>query len=100
MRHALRNVRRIVGGQLEDARSLDAEGAHVEHALQRIDDLVAGVRMCHGLLAGIQLDPAKNQVRGQETKISAIESNTEIWIVPTNEELIVAKQTEAVLNAN
>ena len=50
--------------------------------------------------AGIQLDHAKNQVRGQETKISKVESNTEIWIVPTNEELVVARQTEAVLNAN
>jgi acetate kinase len=57
--------------------------------------------ICRDLeFAKIQLDHAKNQVRGQETKISAIESNTEIWIVPTNEELIVAKQTEAVLNAN
>jgi acetate kinase len=50
--------------------------------------------------AGIVLDPAKNQTRGQETKISKVESNMEIWIVPTNEELIVARQTEAVLNAN
>jgi acetate kinase len=50
--------------------------------------------------ASIVLDPAKNQSRGQETKISKVESNTEIWIVPANEELIVARQTEAVLNAN
>ena len=50
--------------------------------------------------AGIVLDQAKNHVRGQETKISKVESNTEIWIVPTNEELIVARQTAAVLNAN
>ena len=48
-------------------------------------------------MGGIVLDHAKNQVRGQETKISKVESNTEIWIVPTNEELIVARQTEAVL---
>lgn len=50
--------------------------------------------------AGIVIDPIKNQARGQETKISKVESNTEIWIVPTNEELIVARQTESVLNAN
>jgi acetate kinase len=50
--------------------------------------------------AGIKLDPAKNQVRGQETKISKVESNTEIWTIPTNEELIVARQAEAVLNTN
>src|SRR5205085_4043691 len=50
--------------------------------------------------AGIVLDPHKNPVRGREEKISSVESDTEIWIVPTNEELIVARQTEAVLTAN
>src|SRR5947207_2902590 len=50
--------------------------------------------------AGIILDPHKNAIRGKEEKISSVESNTEIWIVPTNEELVVARQTVAVLNAN
>jgi acetate kinase len=50
--------------------------------------------------AGVSLDPAKNQVRGKETKISGVESDADIWIVPTNEELIVARQTLAVLSAN
>ncbi|HEX3357870.1 MAG TPA: acetate/propionate family kinase [Tepidisphaeraceae bacterium] len=50
--------------------------------------------------ANIVLDRAKNQSRGQEMKISSVESNVEIWVVPTNEELIVARQTEAVLKAN
>jgi len=50
--------------------------------------------------AGIELDPQKNQVRGKETKISRLESRAEIWTIPTNEELIVARQTVAVLTAN
>jgi acetate kinase len=50
--------------------------------------------------AGIALDEHKNLVRGKEEKVSKVESGAEIWIVPTNEELIVARQTEAVLNAN
>ena len=50
--------------------------------------------------AGIDLDIQKNQVRGKETKISKVESGTEIWIVQSNEELIVARQTMAVLMAN
>jgi acetate kinase len=50
--------------------------------------------------AGIALDPAKNQVRGKEEKISKLESQSDIWIVPTNEELVVARLTENVLNAN
>jgi acetate kinase len=50
--------------------------------------------------AGIVLDPKKNNVRGREEKISSVESKAEIWVIPTNEELIVARQTEAALRAN
>ncbi|HEY1684820.1 MAG TPA: acetate/propionate family kinase [Tepidisphaeraceae bacterium] len=57
--------------------------------------------ICRNLeFAGIVLDPQKNQTRGKEEKISKVESNCEIWVVPTNEELVVAMQTEAVLTAN
>jgi acetate kinase len=62
-----------------------------------------GIReaVCRGLgFAGIVLDENKNRLRGREEKISAVESGAEIWVVPTNEELIVARQTEAVLTAN
>ena len=34
---------------------------------------------------------------GQETEISAPESRTKIWVIPTNEEIIVARQTMAKL---
>jgi acetate kinase len=57
--------------------------------------------ICRNLeFAGIVLDENKNQVRGKEEKISKVESDVEIWTLPTNEELIVARQTEAVLSAN
>jgi acetate kinase len=49
--------------------------------------------------AGIELDEAKNfnVPRGDECRISADGSRTQIWVVPTNEELVVARQTaEAV----
>ena len=71
--------------------------------LSRIADDVIGLReaICKDLdFAGLLLDPQKNQVRGKEERISKVESNGEIWIVPANEELIVALQTESVLNTN
>ncbi|MCL2330394.1 MAG: acetate/propionate family kinase [Phycisphaerae bacterium] len=49
--------------------------------------------------AGIVLDLEKNNVRGQETTISAANSKTRIMIIPTNEEIIVARQTKEVLSA-
>jgi len=48
--------------------------------------------------AGIELDLEKNNTRGSETKISTDRSRTQIWIVPTNEELIVARQTVEALS--
>jgi acetate kinase len=50
--------------------------------------------------AGLILDSGKNQTRAQETCISKVESNGQIWVIPTNEELIVALETESVLNTN
>lgn len=47
--------------------------------------------------AGIQLDPELNKTAKGEGRISAAGSRTEIWIVPTNEEIVVARQSvEAV----
>jgi acetate kinase len=48
--------------------------------------------------AGIRLDGKKNaDVRGREAVISAGDSRVRIMVIPTNEELIVARQTQAVL---
>ena len=49
--------------------------------------------------AGIVLDTVKNNglPRGSESRISSTSSRTQIWVVPTNEEIVVARQTaEAV----
>lgn len=41
---------------------------------------------------GIELDKAANGGRGKERKISTNESSIDIWVVPTNEELEIARQ--------
>lgn len=57
--------------------------------------------VCQGLEElGIVLDDALNESSSGEVKISAAESRTEIWIVPTNEELIVARQSRDLLQGN
>jgi acetate kinase len=56
-------------------------------------------RICENLGdLGIRLDPEKNaQVRG-EGALHASDSRVEIWTIPTNEELIVARQCVALLS--
>jgi acetate kinase len=49
---------------------------------------------------GIILDPQKNaEAKAVETSIHAAESKTQIWIVPTNEELIVARQVKLIVDS-
>jgi acetate kinase len=56
--------------------------------------------VCAGLETfGIVLDKTANGAASGEAKISADESRTEIWVVPTNEELIVARQAMALLES-
>jgi acetate kinase len=46
---------------------------------------------------GIALDPAKNAAAKGEAAIHAPTSRVQLWIMPTNEELIVARQAKALL---
>ena len=46
---------------------------------------------------GIELDAEANRSAQGEAKISSESSRTQIWVVPTNEELIVARQTKQLL---
>ena len=40
---------------------------------------------------GVKLDDAKNQIRGEEIEISASDSKIKVWVIPTNEELVIAR---------
>ena len=60
----------------------------------------AGIRsaVCNGLSElGITLDEAKNSSSRGEVRLDAASSRAQIWIIPTNEELIVARQTAGAL---
>jgi acetate kinase len=48
---------------------------------------------------GIGLDPALNARGEAESRIDALGSRVQLWIMPTNEELIVARQAKELLSA-
>jgi acetate kinase len=53
---------------------------------------------CSGLeFAGIKLDPALNTTAKGEVRLSAPDSKVQIWTIPTNEEIVVARQTAGVI---
>ena len=45
---------------------------------------------------GIAIDEEKNSIRGEETVISTPDSKVKVLVVPTNEELMIARETEAL----
>lgn len=60
----------------------------------------AGIRaaIVNGLSCfGVRLDAEKNALRGQEVCISTPDSKVQAWVIPTNEELVIARDTLACI---
>ncbi len=90
-------VRRYLGGMMVELGGLD-----VLVFTGGIGENGVGIRsaVCANLEAfGIKLDIAANQSPKGEAKISASDSRTQIWVVPTNEEIVVARQTKELLDS-
>ncbi len=47
---------------------------------------------------GIKIDVEKNNIRGKFAKINSDDSTVEIYVIPTNEELMIAKDTMDIIN--
>jgi acetate kinase len=90
-------IRRYLGGLLVELGGLDVlvfTGGIGENGVQTRSAVCAGL---DGL--GIVLDSEANAAAGGERRIHAAESRTEIWVMPTNEEWIVACQARDLLMA-
>ena len=46
---------------------------------------------------GVKIDPVKNGKRGEEMDVSAEGATTPVLVIPTNEELMIAKDTAAIV---
>ena len=57
-------------------------------------------KICENLeWMGLKLDLAKNEVRSEETKISAEDSKILAYIIPTDEEMVIARDTKAIVES-
>jgi acetate kinase len=88
-------IRRHLGGLLIELGGVDAivfTGGIGENGV----NIRAGV--CANLSElGIELDPARNAQAKGEFRVSGENSRVQVWTIPTNEELVVARQTKHVL---
>lgn len=46
---------------------------------------------------GIKIDKEKNNIRGKEAEISTDDSRVKVWVVPTDEEIVIARDTMALV---
>lgn len=87
------SIRQYLGAYLTVLNGADAivfTGGIGENSVRVRRDVCANLAW-----AGIELDATKNEAvkRNTETCVSVDNSRTQIWVVPTNEEIVVARQT-------
>lgn len=46
---------------------------------------------------GVKIDDEKNQIRGEEVEISTDDSQVKVFVIPTNEELMIARETKKAI---
>lgn len=46
---------------------------------------------------GVKLDDEKNEIRGEEVEISSPDSKVKVFVIPTNEELMIARETLRII---
>jgi acetate kinase len=55
---------------------------------------------CEGLkFLGIEIDNKKNNVVGKASEISTSDSKVKVFVIPTNEELMIARDTNEIINS-
>ncbi|MPM76294.1 Acetate kinase [bioreactor metagenome] len=60
-----------------------------ENAPETRKDICAGLEFL-----GIKIDAEKNNVRGKAVDVSAADATVKVFVIPTNEELVIARDTQ------
>jgi acetate kinase len=89
-------VQKYIGAYLavlRDAHAIIFAGGIGENSAEVRAEICGGLRNL-----GVVLDPKLNRsTLGVEGEISAAESHTKIWVIPTNEELLIARDTVRII---
>lgn len=87
-------VRRVIGGAAASMGGVDAivfTAGIGENGVLNRDEI------CNGLeYLGTRLDHEKNKTRGEEKEISVDGSRVKIFVIPTNEEIMIARDTQRI----
>ena len=93
----LRSVRHYIGAYAAELGSVDAI---VFTAGIGENDADLREKVCDYLgFMGVAIDLEKNKVRGEDIEITADGAKVRTFVIPTNEELMIAKDTQALVEA-
>ena len=93
----LRSVKRFIGAYAAELGHVDAM---VFTAGIGENDIELREKVCDNLgFMGVVIDKEKNNCRGQEVEITGEGSKVRVFIIPTNEELMIAKDTQELVEA-
>ena len=88
-------VKKLIGAYAAAMGGVDAiiftAGVGENSVSQRLD-IASGLEFM-----GVKMDAEANNVRGKETVISAADSKVKVLLIPTNEELMIAMDTAAIV---
>ncbi|WML35124.1 acetate kinase [Clostridium sp. OS1-26] len=64
------------------------------------NSITSRAEICDGLqYLGINIDAEKNNVRGKATEISTADSKVKVFVIPTDEELMIARDTKEIVES-
>lgn len=92
-----KRVRGYIGSYMTEIDHVDAivfTAGVGENSIEMRESIVNGLKSL-----GIKIDPERNNVRGEDKLISADDSSIKIFVIPTNEELMIARDTKELVKA-
>ncbi|MTK14125.1 MAG: acetate kinase [Clostridiaceae bacterium] len=64
------------------------------------NSITSRAAICDGLqYLGLNIDAEKNNVRGKATEISTADSKVKVFVIPTDEELMIARDTKEIVES-
>lgn len=92
-----KRVRGYIGSYMTELDHVDAivfTAGVGENSIEMRESIVNGLKSL-----GIKIDPERNNVRGEDKLISADDSSIKFFVIPTNEELMIARDTKELVRA-
>jgi acetate kinase len=92
----VQRVKKYIGANTAEMNGVDAivfTAGIGENAVELRENICSGLDYL-----GIEIDSAKNDVRGVTTEISTQDSDVDLYVLPTNEELVIARDTKQLTN--